>query len=134
MLRLARLGQHPGQSSEPVDVTALVNACAERVRIADPARTWRVSVAGGLAATGDEELLRRAVDNLLTNVLAHTTADTAATITASGDPDEVTIEVHDDGPGVPPDKLPPHGLRVTLTFPARQKSPEYAAAGVSAEA
>ena len=98
MLRLARLGQHPGQSSEPVDVTALVNACAERVRIADPARTWRVSVAGGLAATGDEELLRRAVDNLLTNVLAHTTADTAATVTASGDPDEVTIEVRDDGP------------------------------------
>jgi two-component system OmpR family sensor kinase len=176
MLRLARLGQHPGQSSEPVDVTALVNACAERVRIADPARTWRVSVARSLAATGDEELLRRAVDNLLTNVLAHTPLDAAATVTASGDRGEVTIEVRDDGPGVPPDKLPhiferfyrapgsarppgsglglaiaaeiaaahggaataapvsPHGLRVTLTIPARQESPEYAGAGVSAEA
>jgi two-component system OmpR family sensor kinase len=183
MLRLARLGQHPGQSSEPVDVTALVSACAERVRIANPARTWRVSVAGGLATTGDEELLRRAVDNLLTNVLAHTPADSAAAITASADTDEVTIEVRDSGPGVPPDKLPhiferfyraadtraprapgsarapgsglglaivaeiaaahggaataapvsPHGLRITLTLPARQESPEYAAAGVSAE-
>jgi two-component system, OmpR family, sensor kinase len=106
MLRLARLGQHPGQSREPIDVTAFVQACAERVRIADPARTWRVSVAKGLVTTGDEELLRRAVDNLLINVLVHTPAGTAATITVSGDPEEVTIEVCDEGPGVPPDKLP----------------------------
>jgi len=99
----------------------------------------------------------------------------------------VTIEVHDDGPGVPPGKLPhiferfyraadtrapraprapesarppgsglglaiaaeiaaahggaataapvsPHGLWVTLTLPARQESPAYAGAGVSAQA
>src|SRR5258706_14346322 len=41
MLRLARLGQQPGQSQEPVDVTAVVTGCAERVRIADPAPAWR---------------------------------------------------------------------------------------------
>jgi two-component system OmpR family sensor kinase len=173
LLRLARLGQHPGQSREPVDVTALVHACAERARIADPARTWRVSVADGLAATGDEELLRRAVDNLLTNVLVHTPAGTAAAVTAAGGAGEMTIEVRDDGPGVPPDRLPhiferfyraadtrsprapgsglglaiaaeiaaahggtaaaapvsPHGLRVTLTLPARADRPGHAAAG-----
>ena len=106
MLRLARLGQHPGQGSEPVDVTALVRSCAERVWIADPARTWRVSVADDLVTTGDEELLRRAVDNLLANVLVHTPAHTSAAITASGGAGQVVIEVSDDGPGVPPGKLP----------------------------
>jgi two-component system OmpR family sensor kinase len=106
MLHLARLGQHPGQSQEPVDVTAVVTGCSERVRVADPARTWRVRIADGLTTVGDEELLRRAVDNLLMNVLVHTPGDTVGTITASAAGDRVTIEVSDDGPGVPLDKLP----------------------------
>jgi two-component system OmpR family sensor kinase len=106
MLRLARLGQHPGQSQEPVDVTAVVTGCAERMRVADPGRTWHVQIADGLTTVGDEELLRRAVDNLLMNVLVHTGRDTVGTITASAAGGRVTIEVSDDGPGVPPDKLP----------------------------
>jgi len=106
MLRLARLGQHPGRSAEPVDVTAVVAGCAERVRIADPERTWRVGVDRGLGTVGDEELLRRAVDNLLMNVLVHTPAGTTGTITASAAGGRVTVEVSDHGPGVPPGKLP----------------------------
>ncbi len=107
MLRLARLGQQPGQSCEPVDLTAVVTGCAERVQIADPARAWQVRIDDGLATAGDEELLRRAVDNLLMNVLVHTPADTAGTITAWATADgNVIVEVSDDGPGVPPDKLP----------------------------
>ena len=82
MLRLARLGQHPGQSREPVDLTAVVTGCAQRARIADPARTWQVRIAPGLATVGDEELLRRAVDNLVMNVLVHTPAGTVGTVTA----------------------------------------------------
>jgi two-component system OmpR family sensor kinase len=106
MLRLARLGQHPGRSAGPVDMSAVVTGCAERVLVADPERTWRVGVDGGLSTVGDEELLRRAVDNLLMNVLVHTPAGTTGTITASAVGDRVTVEVSDDGPGVPPDKLP----------------------------
>jgi two-component system, OmpR family, sensor kinase len=40
------------------------------------------------------------------NVLVHTPGDTVGTITASAAGDHITIEVSDDGPGVPPDKLP----------------------------
>jgi len=106
MLRLARLGQHPGRSAEPVDVTGVVAGCAERVRVADPGRSWRVLVAAGLTTVGDEELLRRAVDNLLMNVLVHTPPGTAGAITAAESDGQVIIDVYDDGPGVPPDKLP----------------------------
>jgi two-component system OmpR family sensor kinase len=106
MLGLARLGQHPGQSREPVDLTAVVTGCAQRARVADPGRSWQARVADGLTVTGDEELLRSAIDNLLMNVLVHTPAGTAGTISAFAVGGCVTIEVTDDGPGVPPDHLP----------------------------
>jgi two-component system, OmpR family, sensor kinase len=106
MLRLARLGQHPGQDREPVDLTALVRACAERAQIADPGRIWWVRVADGLETTGDEELLRRAVDNLLVNVLVHTLPTAVRTLTASAADGAIRVEVSDNGPGVAPDKLP----------------------------
>jgi two-component system, OmpR family, sensor kinase len=107
MLRLARLGQHPAQSRQPVDLTAVVTSCADRVRAADPARIWQVRIADGLATVGDEELVRRALDNLLMNVLVHTPHEATGAISASEfDDNLVLIEVSDDGPGVPPDELP----------------------------
>ena len=76
------------------------------MRITDPGRRWQVDVADGLKITGDEELLRRAVDNLCANVLVHTPPDAAATIAATAGDGQVRIEVSDDGPGVAADKLP----------------------------
>ena len=106
MLRLARLDQHPARQHEPVDVSALAAGCVERTRIADPRRTWQARIAPGLVAVGDEELLCRAVDNLLANVHAHTPEGTAAVITAREAGHSVIVEVSDNGPGVPADRLP----------------------------
>jgi two-component system OmpR family sensor kinase len=116
-------------------MTAVVAGCAERARIADPARTWHVRIADGLATVGDEELLRRAVDNLLMNVLVHTPAGTAGAISAYETGGQVIIDVSDDGPGVPPDQLP-HiferfyraGARSRLYVPG-QPAPAYLPAG-----
>jgi len=106
MLRLARLGQHPCQPEEPVNLTAVVTGCAERAQAADPERSWQTRIATGLNLTGDEELLRRAIDNLLMNVLVHTPPSTTGTISVTAVGGCVTIEVSDDGPGVPPEHLP----------------------------
>jgi two-component system, OmpR family, sensor kinase len=107
MLRLARLDQHPDQQRDLVDLTALVGCCVERAQVADPSRTWQAEVEPGLAVAGDEEQLTRAVDNLLANVQTHTPEGTVATVTARGDGSgRLVVEVSDDGPGVPADKLP----------------------------
>ena len=70
MLRLARLDQHPGRQHDPVDLTELTRECVERARIASPGRSWHAAIAPGLTTAGDEEMLRRAIDNLLANVCA----------------------------------------------------------------
>jgi two-component system OmpR family sensor kinase len=107
MLRLARLDQHPCQRQALVDLSVLAAECAERARIASPERTLHARIAPGLAADGDEEMLRRAIDNLLANVAVHTPPGTTATITATAVGDgTVSIEVSDDGPGVPAAQLP----------------------------
>src|SRR6516162_4322396 len=83
MLRLARLDQQPEQQDDPVDLTALVCECAARAQVADPQRVLHTHVAAGLVTNGDEELLRRAVDNLLVNIQTHTPVGTVATIVAA---------------------------------------------------
>jgi two-component system, OmpR family, sensor kinase len=106
MLRLARLDQHPRQQREPVELSDLVAGCVDRIRVAAPQRDWHTEIAAGVATVGDEELLRRAVDNLLANVLSHTPGDTAATVTLRVRRGAAEIEVSDTGPGVPAGLLP----------------------------
>jgi two-component system OmpR family sensor kinase len=106
MLRLARLDQHPGQEEEPVDLSFVLQGCVDRARVADPQRTWRATIDPGLVMEGNEELLRRAADNLLANVSTHTPPGTSATIVAEESDGTVTVQVGDDGPGVPAGQLP----------------------------
>jgi two-component system OmpR family sensor kinase len=106
MLRLARLDQHPDPEHDLVDVSELVSACTDDAKRTGAHQTWHTAIAPGLATTGDQELLRRAIDNLLANVRTHTPAGTVATITAARSNGSVVIDVSDDGPGVPADRLP----------------------------
>jgi two-component system, OmpR family, sensor kinase len=105
MLRLARLDQFPEPAREPVDLTALLGSCLRRAGDAAPDRHWEARVDPNLVILGEEELLERAIDNLIANVHAHTPADTVATLTAAHRDGTLVIDVSDNGPGVPPEHL-----------------------------
>jgi two-component system OmpR family sensor kinase len=106
MLRLARLDQHPERRHDLVDIGALAGECTQRARTAHPGHSWHTEIAGGLATMGDEELLRRAIDNLLANVATHTPPGSTATVTAARSGGSLNVEVSDDGLGVPDSQLP----------------------------
>lgn len=94
-------GREMREQRVPVDVVALVRACAEAV----PAE--RCAVAEGLPASflipgAEPECLRRAFLNLVDNALRYA-GD--ATVSVRREGDEVRLVVDDTGPGLPNDAL-----------------------------
>src|SRR5258708_6588472 len=63
-----------------------------------------VHVPEKLIALCDYEQTRRVVMNLLHNALKWSPENEAITVSASGDGEEVTVRVFDNGPGVPEDQ------------------------------
>jgi two-component system, sensor histidine kinase and response regulator len=86
---------------QEVDLSALVGLITERLREAEPEREVEVKVRPGLVVTGDGQLLRIALENLLENAWKFTAKQTGARIEfgqtqIGGEP---TYFVRDNGAG-----------------------------------
>ena len=105
MLLLARLDAGRGLEREPVDLTRLLVEAVDDARVVGPDHRWRLelptNVGQPVEVTGDEQRLHQVVTNLLTNARKHTPPGTTVTVTVRAD----GFDVHDDGPGLPPDFL-----------------------------
>jgi len=88
----------------PVEVGHAVAAAVRREAIeAVPVVT---DIAPGLTVLADEELLERALSNLLRNALRHGGTTGPITLAARREGDAVVVSVADCGPGVPEEELP----------------------------
>ena len=125
LLLLARLDQGRPLAREPVDLTRLLLEAVDDARVVAPDHEWRLALPAGadperdasVVVPGDEQRLHQVITNLLTNARRHTPPGTTVTVTLRHD----GFNVHDDGPGLPPE-LAPHAFeRFTRGDDARQR-------------
>lgn len=88
---------------QTVDLSALVADTFESYSpvFEDADKTLSFSAAPGLKVSGDTDLLTQLLTNLLENVLEHARDGASAWITLTADRQRLSLEVGDDGPGVP---------------------------------
>lgn len=97
LLFLARTGQQPTADPCPVDLDAVIDRVVDRLGQHSGISIDTKNV-DPIEVTGNEVHLSRLLSNLVSNALRH--ADATVWITAKHEPDAVTVEVEDDGPGI----------------------------------
>jgi two-component system OmpR family sensor kinase len=99
LLLLARLDEGRPLERAPVELDELVSEAVETARMVDPRRVIDVAVEP-VTVTGDRERLRQVLDNLLSNVRAHTEPGTPASVVLRRVNGSAEIAVSDSGPGM----------------------------------
>ena len=113
LLLLARLDAGRPVERSPVDLSAVVVVAAGDAHVAGPEHRWVLDLPDDpVVVTGDRARLYQAVANLLANARMHTPVGTTVRIRMSaqragdGGPVTATLDVVDDGPGIPADLRP----------------------------
>lgn len=104
LLALAEVEQHGWlQKREPIDLGVLLGTAADAVAMRAQSVAVRVDVEvpDGLVIQGDGYLLRQALNNLLENALAFSSAEACVQLSAARDGQGVVLRVADRGSGVP---------------------------------
>jgi two-component system OmpR family sensor kinase len=99
LLLLARLDEGRPLEREPVPLDEVVSEAVDTARMVEPARPIELH-ADDAVVLGDHDRLRQIVDNLLSNVRAHTPPGTPVRVTVGRVNGDALIEVHDTGPGL----------------------------------
>jgi len=86
---------------EEMDLDALVRRVVREVAAANPSIKLQFTPAGNLRAKWDPERIAQMVTNLLSHAVAHATARTVISLTASGEEVDVVLRVHSYGAAIP---------------------------------
>jgi signal transduction histidine kinase len=100
-----RLGGLVRIDREPCDVGSLVREMVDEIAAIYPGRQVIAECKADLVAHVDVRRISQLVSNLVANALQHGTETTRVTVSVYGDTDNVTIDVHNTGPPIEPERL-----------------------------
>jgi PAS domain S-box-containing protein len=102
----ARLGGGLRLERRPVDLHDMAQAVVDEVQAAHPGRVLLVESRGDGRGEWDGDRLSQLLINLVTNAVTYSPSDTLITVRTVDEGTEVMLEVHNEGPPIPPDILP----------------------------
>ena len=101
LLLLAELGESGSRDIEKIDVSELLNAHGTDFTTLNPERKVVLKIDTDLEVVASRDYLSRFIQNAFTNIMRHTNADAAVTITCSKSGKNVLIMIEDAGQGLP---------------------------------
>ena len=121
LLLLVRMDEGRPFEQKPVELVTLAAEAVDAARAMGPA--WPVTLVASepVEVVGDRSRLRQVVDNLLSNVRAHTPPGTTATVTVAKDGDHAVLTVADDGPGMSEEQVSRAFERFYRADPSRSR-------------
>ena len=100
-----RLGQPLPIKPSLMDLEQICRQTVAEFRAAHPQRTIRLNCQGELHGTGDATRMTQMLSNLLSNAIEHGSQNTPITVKAYVDSDDVVLQIHNEGPPIPPSNL-----------------------------
>lgn len=93
-------------SPAPVRMDDICTRIAREVEAAFPGASIELTQEGDMAGCWDEQRVVQALSNLMSNAIKYGAADVPVRVALAGNaPAEVVVEVHNQGPGISPEKL-----------------------------
>ena len=100
-----RLGRAIPVSPEAGSMEQICRRALDEIRAVHPERIFRLETTGELHGQFDGERLQQVLSNLLNNAVQHGGSKEPITLRAYGDPDEITVQVRNQGRPIPQDQL-----------------------------
>jgi signal transduction histidine kinase len=101
LLLLAELGESRPTTFEEIDLTELAKAHINDFELFNNGRKIDVSLEENCHLKGSREHLNRLIQNCLSNIVRHTPADAAVSVTLKNKGKKVNLVIEDGGPGLP---------------------------------